>query len=163
MEELIKKDLVTSGKAKSLYETSNEDLYILHYRNDTSAFDGKKIESLEGKGAINNKFNAFVMKHLEENGVSTHFETQISDTESVVKKLEMTPIECVVRNIAAGSICKRLGVQEGLELDPHTFEFFYKVPILFQSVFKKFWSLLLPRLASKPSQGKLLGLREELK
>ena len=126
MEELIKKDLVTSGKAKSLYETSNEDLYILHYRNDTSAFDGKKIESLEGKGAINNKFNAFVMKHLEENGVSTHFETQISDTESVVKKLEMTPIECVVRNIAAGSICKRLGVQEGLELDPPTFEFFYK-------------------------------------
>ena len=126
MEELIKKDLVTSGKAKSLYKTSNEDLYILHYRNDTSAFDGKKIESLEGKGAINNKFNAFVMKHLEENGVSTHFESQISDTESVVKKLEMTPIECVVRNIAAGSICKRLGVQEGLELDPPTFEFFYK-------------------------------------
>ena len=64
MEELIKKDLVTSGKAKSLYETSNEDLYILHYRNDTSAFDGKKIESLEGKGAINNKFNALSIVFL---------------------------------------------------------------------------------------------------
>tara|TARA_B100000579_G_scaffold94348_1_gene74596 strand:+ start:525 stop:1241 length:717 start_codon:yes stop_codon:yes gene_type:complete len=126
MDDLKKKELVNSGKAKSLYETSDRDMYILHYRNDTSAFDGKKMESLEGKGAINNKFNAFVMNHLEENGVPTHFEKQISDTESVVKKLEMTPIECVVRNITAGSICKRLGVEEGLELNPPTFEFFYK-------------------------------------
>ena len=126
MDDLKKKELVNSGKAKSLYETSDKDMYILHYRNDTSAFDGKKMESLEGKGAINNKFNAFVMNHLEENGVPTHFEKQISDTESVVKKLEMTPIECVVRNITAGSICKRLGVEEGLELNPPTFEFFYK-------------------------------------
>jgi len=126
MDDLKKKELVNSGKAKSLYETSDRDMYILHYRNDTSAFDGKKMESLEGKGAINNKFNAFVMNHLEENGVPTHFEKQISDTESVVKKLEMTPIECVVRNITAGSICKRLGVEEGVELNPPTFEFFYK-------------------------------------
>tara|TARA_B100001029_G_C15054679_1_gene453423 strand:+ start:389 stop:1105 length:717 start_codon:yes stop_codon:yes gene_type:complete len=126
MDDLKKKELVNSGKAKSLYETSDRDMYILHYRNDTSAFDGKKMESLEGKGAINNKFNAFVMNHLEENGVPTHFEKQISDTESIVKKLEMTPIECVVRNITAGSICKRLGVEEGLELNPPTFEFFYK-------------------------------------
>mgnify|MGYP001292287133 FL=1 len=126
MDDLKKKELVNSGKAKSLYETSDRDMYILHYRNDTSAFDGKKMESLEGKGAINNKFNAFVMNHLEENGVPTHLEKQISDTESVVKKLEMTPIECVVRNITAGSICKRLGVEEGLELNPPTFEFFYK-------------------------------------
>jgi len=126
MDDLKKKELVNSGKAKSLYETSDKDMYILHYRNDTSAFDGKKMESLEGKGAINNKFNAFVMNHLEENGVPTHFEKQISDTESVVKKLEMTPIECVVRNITAGSICKRLGVEEGVELNPPTFEFFYK-------------------------------------
>ena len=126
MDDLKKKELVNSGKAKSLYETSDKDMYILHYRNDTSAFDGKKMESLEGKGAINNKFNAFVMNHLEENGVPTHFEKQISDTESIVKKLEMTPIECVVRNITAGSICKRLGVEEGVELNPPTFEFFYK-------------------------------------
>ena len=126
MDDLKKKELVNSGKAKSLYETSDRDMYILHYRNDTSAFDGKKMESLEGKGAINNKFNAFVMNHLEENGVPTHFEKQISDTESIVKKLEMTPIECVVRNITAGSICKRLGVEEGVELNPPTFEFFYK-------------------------------------
>jgi len=126
MDDLKKKELVNSGKAKSLYQTSDKDMYILHYRNDTSAFDGKKMESLEGKGAINNKFNAFVMNHLEENGVPTHLEKQISDTESVVKKLEMTPIECVVRNITAGSICKRLGVEEGLELNPPTFEFFYK-------------------------------------
>jgi len=126
MEGLIKKELINSGKAKSLYKTSNEDLYIMHYRNDTSAFDGKKIESLEGNGEINNKFNAYVMKHLEEKGISTHFEDLISDNESVVKKLEMTPIECVVRNIAAGSICKRLGVEEGLELNPPTFEFFFK-------------------------------------
>ena len=110
MEELIKKDLVTSGKAKSLYKTSNEDLYILHYRNDTSAFDGKKIESLEGKGTINNKFNAFIMEYLEKEGIATHFEKLLSETDSLVKKLEMAPVECVVRNVAAGSICKRLGL-----------------------------------------------------
>ena len=126
MEDIKKEKLINSGKAKSLYESSHPDYYLMHYRDDTSAFDGVKKESLEGKGATNNKFNAFIMNYLEKNDVPTHFEKLISETDSLVKKLEMVPVECVVRNIAAGSICKRLGVEEGLDLNPPTFEFFYK-------------------------------------
>lgn len=116
MENIEKGKLISSGKAKSLYESSNPDYYFMHYRDDTSAFDGVKKESLEGKGSTNNKFNAFIMDFLEQKGVPTHFEKLISETESLVKKLEMIPVECVVRNIAAGSICKRLGVEEGIDL-----------------------------------------------
>ena len=126
MEKVEKGELINSGKAKSLYKSSDPDFYIMHYRDDTSAFDGVKKESLEGKGKTNNKFNAFIMLILEKEGVATHFQKLLSDTESLVKKLDMVPVECVIRNVAAGSICKRLGLQEGLNLDPPTFEFFYK-------------------------------------
>ena len=126
MDNIQKGELITTGKAKSLYESNESDFLIMHYRDDTSAFDGKKIESLDGKGTINNKFNAFIMKYLEEEGIPTHFEELISETDSLVKRLEMAPVECVVRNVAAGSICKRLGLEEGMDLNPPTFEFFYK-------------------------------------
>ena len=115
-----------AGKAKSVYLTDDEDKLILHFRNDTSAFDGEKVEKLERKGETNNRFNAFIMEKLEAAGVSTHFEKLLSAEESLVKKLKMIPVECVVRNIAAGSLCKRLGVQEGIDLNPPTFEFFLK-------------------------------------
>ena len=115
-----------SGKAKSVYETDDGDRLVLHFRDDTSAFDGEKKESLARKGAVNNKFNAFIMIKLEAAGIPTHFEKLLSDDQAVVKRLEMIPVECVVRNITAGSIVRRLGVQEGLDLDPPTFEFFLK-------------------------------------
>ncbi|MGI1678552.1 MAG: phosphoribosylaminoimidazolesuccinocarboxamide synthase [Cellvibrionaceae bacterium] len=115
-----------AGKAKSVYTTDSDDLLILHFRNDTSAFDGKKIEQLDRKGMVNNKFNAFVMEKLQAAGIPTHFEKLLSEDESIVKRLDMMPIECVVRNISAGSICRRLGIEEGLELNPPTFEFFLK-------------------------------------
>ena len=115
-----------TGKAKSVYNTDDEDKLILLFRDDTSAFDGKKIEQLSRKGMVNNKFNAFIMQKLEAAGIATHFDSLISDQESVVKRLEMFPIECVVRNISAGSICRRLGVEEGKDLTPPTFEFFLK-------------------------------------
>ncbi len=114
------------GKAKSVYTTDDADSLILLFRNDTSAFDGKRIEQLDRKGMVNNKFNAFIMEKLQAAGIPTHFVRLLSDQESVVKKLDMIPVECVVRNIAAGSIVRRLGVQEGLELTPPTFEFFLK-------------------------------------
>ena len=115
-----------SGKAKSVYETENSDQLILHFRNDTSAFNGQKVEQLDRKGMVNNKFNAEIMQHLEKNGIKTHFVERLSDEESLVKRLEMFPIECVVRNITAGSVCKRLGLEEGVDLNPPTFEFFLK-------------------------------------
>lgn len=121
-----KREELYRGKAKSVYETDVPDKLILFFRDDTSAFDGKKIEQLDRKGMVNNKFNAFIMQKLEAQGIKTHFESLLSERESVVKRLKMIPIECVVRNIAAGSICRRLGVAEGLDLNPPTFEFFLK-------------------------------------
>ena len=115
-----------SGKAKSVFTSDQEDALILYFRDDTSAFDGEKIEQLDRKGMVNNKFNAFVMQHLEEKGIATHFLELLSDTETLVRRLDMFPIECVVRNIATGSICKRLGVEDGLDLEHPTFEFFLK-------------------------------------
>lgn len=121
-----KLDELYAGKAKSVYYTDDENKLILHYRNDTSAFDGGKIEQLDRKGEVNNKFSAFIMQKLEEAGVPTHHEGLLSAEETVVKKLDMFPIECVVRNIATGSITKRLGVEDGITLTPPTFEFFLK-------------------------------------
>ena len=121
-----KREELYRGKAKSVYLTDDKDLLILHFRDDTSAFDGKKIEQLDRKGMVNNKFNGFIMTKLAEAGIPTHFESLLSDQESAVLALQMIPVECVVRNIAAGSICKRLGVEEGIDLNPPTFEFFLK-------------------------------------
>jgi phosphoribosylaminoimidazole-succinocarboxamide synthase len=121
-----KGELLYSGKAKSVYKTDDEDLLILHFRNDTSAFDGKKVEQLDRKGMVNNKFNAFIMEKLQAADIPTHFVKELSDTESVVKRLEMIPVECVIRNIAAGSLCRRLGIEEGIDLSPPVFEFFLK-------------------------------------
>ncbi|QJQ96775.1 MULTISPECIES: phosphoribosylaminoimidazolesuccinocarboxamide synthase [Halomonadaceae] len=121
-----KRQELYAGKAKSVYYTDDPDRLILHFRDDTSAFDGEKMESLARKGMVNNKFNAFIMGKLEAAGISTHFDGLVSDTECVVKKLEMIPVECVVRNIAAGSLVRRLGIEEGRELTPPTFELFLK-------------------------------------
>lgn len=114
------------GKAKSVFTTDDPDRLILLFRNDTSAFDGKKIEQLDRKGMVNNRFNAFIMKRLETAGIPTQFDTLLSDTEVLVKKLDMIPVECVVRNHAAGSLVKRLGIEEGMALNPPTFELFLK-------------------------------------
>lgn len=121
-----KRELLFSGKAKSVYTTDNPDLMVLEFRNDTSAFDGKKVEQLDRKGLVNNKFNAFIMTKLAEAGIPTHFESLLSDTDSLVKRLDMIPLECVVRNVSAGSLCRRLGVEEGKVLEPATFELFLK-------------------------------------
>ncbi|MDZ7802462.1 phosphoribosylaminoimidazolesuccinocarboxamide synthase [Thiohalophilus sp.] len=115
-----------AGKAKTVFTTDDPDRLILEFRNDTSAFDGEKLAQLERKGMVNNKFNAFIMQQLQQAGIPTHFESLLSDQESVVKKLAMLPIECVVRNLSAGSLCRRLGVEEGQSLNPPVFEFFLK-------------------------------------
>lgn len=121
-----KRQELYAGKAKSVYTTDDPDLLVMHFRDDTSAFDGKKKESLARKGMVNNVFNAYIMSRLEEAGISTHFEKRLSATESLVKRMEMIPVECVIRNVAAGGLVKRLGVEEGMALMPPTFELFLK-------------------------------------
>jgi phosphoribosylaminoimidazole-succinocarboxamide synthase len=121
-----KRQELYAGKAKSVYLTDDEDFVILSFRDDTSAFDGEKVEQLSRKGEVNNKFNAFIMDYLKEAGVPTHFEKRLNANESLVKSMKMIPVECVVRNVASGSLCRRLGVEDGLELNPPVFEFFLK-------------------------------------
>lgn len=123
---LNKQSELYSGKAKTLYNTEDDKSLIVVFRDDTSAFDGVKVEQLARKGKVNNYFNAYIMQYLEEHGLKTHFIKLLSDQESLVKKLNMIPIECVIRNITAGSICRRLGLEEGKELDQPIFEFFLK-------------------------------------
>ncbi len=115
-----------AGKAKTVYHTDNAEQLILHFRDDTSAFDGEKMAQLSHKGSVNNQFNAFIMSALEKAGVKTHFIELLSTEESLVKSLDMIPVECVVRNIAAGHLCKRLGIEEGITLEQPIFEFFLK-------------------------------------
>lgn len=121
-----KKQELYAGKAKTVYTTDHADVYILEFRNDTSAFDGEKISQLANKGKVNNLFNAHIMQVLEAAGVATHFVKVLGDQASVVKRLEMIPVECVVRNYAAGGLCRRLGMDEGQLLSPPVFEFFLK-------------------------------------
>jgi phosphoribosylaminoimidazole-succinocarboxamide synthase len=121
-----RREQVYTGKAKSVFTTDDPERLVLLFRDDTSAFDGTKVERLARKGAVNNRFNAFIMERLGAAGVPTHFERVLSENESLVKRLSMFPIECVVRNVAAGSLCRRLGVAEGRDLEPPTYELFLK-------------------------------------
>lgn len=121
-----KREELYAGKAKSVYKTDDPDLLIMHFRDDTSAFDGKKLEQLERKGKVNNIFNAFIMEKLKAAGIPTHFEKRLNDRESLVKCMDMMPVECVIRNVSAGSLVRRLGVEEGQELTPPTYELFLK-------------------------------------
>ncbi len=115
-----------AGKAKTVYTTDDPELLILEFRDDTSAFDGEKVEQLARKGMVNNRFNGFIMERLQDAGIPTHFKRLLSQREALVKRLDMLPIECVIRNISAGSLCRRLGVAEGRDLEPPVFEFFLK-------------------------------------
>jgi phosphoribosylaminoimidazole-succinocarboxamide synthase len=125
-----KREELYAGKAKSVYTTDDPDYLILHFRDDTSAFDGEKVEQLARKGMVNNCFNVFIMGKLQDAGIPVHVERLLSDNETLVKKLDMIPVECVVRNIAAGSLCRRLGIKEGVDLNPPTFELFLKNDVL---------------------------------
>ena len=140
------------GKAKTVFSTENPDLLILEFRNDTSAGDGARIEQFDRKGMVNNKFNYFIMQKLQQAGIPTQMERLLSDTEALVKKLDMVPVECVVRNRAAGSLVKRLGVEEGLILNPPLFDLFLKDdahhdPMINESYCETFGWVSQPHLA----------------
>src|SRR5256712_6398090 len=121
-----KRQELYKGKAKTGYATDDPQLLIMHYRDDVSAFDGAKLAKLDQKGETNNKINAYVMGKLAEAGIATHFVRSINERESLVKALKMLPVECVVRNICAGSMAKRYGIGEGTRLAEPIFEFFLK-------------------------------------
>jgi len=123
---LEKGSVLQKGKSKTLYSTDHEDYLIAEFRDDATAFNSVKKASFAGKGRVNNYFNAFIMQRLAAEGIPTHFIRIRSENEAIVRRLDMLPVECVVRNVAAGSICKRLGVEEGLTLEPPVFEFFLK-------------------------------------
>ena len=114
------------GKAKKVFATADPDLVIVSYKDDATALDGKKRGTIVGKGVINNKMSNFMMQKLEKVGVPTHFVEQLSDRETVVKKVSIVPLEVIIRNIAAGSFSKRYGVEEGTDLKISTIEFSYK-------------------------------------
>jgi len=115
------------GKAKILYKTSDPDLFIQYFKDDASAFDGKKKGTIVDKGVMNNHMSSRIFEYLEENGVKTHFVKNLNDREMLVKNLDIIPVEVVLRNVAAGSLCKRLGIEEGRVFEEQPIlEFFYK-------------------------------------
>ena len=122
-----KGNVLYTGKAKSLFETDDPDYLVAVFRDDTTAFDGEKKASLQEKGAVNNCISTFIMEHLAGVGIPTHLVRQLSDTETLVKRLDMIPLESVMRNIATGSLCRRLGVEPGLALSPPLYELFLKM------------------------------------
>ena len=114
------------GKAKMVFRTDDPELLIVEYKDDATAFNGEKRGTIAGKGVINNRVTNHLMTLLEEQGVPTHFVRELSDRETLVKKVTIVPLEVIVRNISAGSFAKRYGVEEGIVFDAPTIEFSYK-------------------------------------
>jgi len=123
---ITKTEQLYEGKAKKVYATNDEDLVIVSYKDDATAFNGVKKGTIVGKGIVNNKMSNHMFKLLEEVGIPTHFVEQINDRESIVKKVEIVKVEVIVRNIAAGSLSKRLGLPEGTKLKHTVLEYSYK-------------------------------------
>ncbi len=121
-----KLEMLYEGKAKKVYKTDNKDLYVVEYKDDATAFDGEKKGKISGKGVVNNKISSVIFTLIEEKGVPTHFVKYLSETEQLVKAVEIVPLEVIIRNVAAGSISKRLGIEEGTKLSETVLEFCYK-------------------------------------
>ena len=131
------------GKAKKVYSTADENLYIVSYKDDATAFNGLKKGTIVGKGAINNRMSNMLMQMLEKEGVPTHFVKELSDRDTLVKKVSIVPLEVIVRNISAGSFAKRYGVEEGIVFDAPTLEFSYKNDDLGDPLLNRYHALAL--------------------
>ena len=121
-----KLEQIYEGKAKRVYKTDDPELYIVDYKDDATAFNGLKKGTIAGKGIINNQMSNRLMQMIERKGVPTHFVKELSERETLVKKVSIVPLEVIVRNIAAGSFSNRYGVEEGMEFDEPVIEFSYK-------------------------------------
>ena len=120
------KELLYEGKAKKVYATDNPEILLVDYKDDATAFNGQKKGTIAGKGAINNRVTNYMMRLLEKEGVPTHFVEEISERQTLVKKVSIVPLEVIIRNISAGSFAKRFGVKEGIVFPDPTIEFSYK-------------------------------------
>ena len=121
-----KLDMLYEGKAKKVYKTDLDGMYLIEYKDDATAFNAQKRGSIHDKGIVNNKMTSIIFTMLEENGIPTHFEKMIDDRHQLVKAVEIYPLEVIVRNVAAGSMSKRLGIPEGQALEHIVLEFSYK-------------------------------------
>lgn len=118
--------LLYEGKAKQVFATEKESEILIYYKDDATAFDGKKKGSIMGKGAVNNRVSNYMFRKLEERGIPTHFIKELDERRTLARHVQILPIEVIVRNISAGSICARLGLEEGQVFDPYIMEFCYK-------------------------------------
>ena len=143
-----KRDMIYEGKAKKVYTTDDENLVIVSYKDDATAFNGLKKGTISGKGAINNQMSNFLMQMLESNGVPTHFVEELNERDTVVKRVQIVPLEVIIRNISAGSFSKRYGVEEGIVFDEPTIEFSYKNDELGDPLINDYHALAL-KLATK--------------
>ena len=138
-----KLDMLYEGKAKKVYLTDVEDVYIVDYKDDATAFNGLKKGTIIGKGVVNNKMSNHMFRMLEEQGVPTHYVEELSDRETAVKKVKIVPLEVIVRNVSAGSFAKRLGIEEGRKLLVPTLEFSYKDDALGDPFINDYYALAL--------------------
>jgi phosphoribosylaminoimidazole-succinocarboxamide synthase len=144
MEDTMQKlEQLYEGKAKKVFKTEDEDIVIVDYKDDATAFNGLKKGTITGKGVINNKMTNFLFKKLEEEGVPTHLVEELSDRETAVKKVEIVPLEVIVRNVAAGSFSKKLGIEEGTKLLCPTLEFSYKDDALGDPMINDYYAIAI--------------------
>ena len=150
----MKKELLYEGKAKKVYTTDNENELIVDYKDDATAFNGEKKGTIQGKGVINNRVTNHLMKYLESKGIPTHLVKEISERETIVKKVKIVPLEVIVRNIAAGSLSKRLGLPEGTKMASTVLEFCYKDDALGDPMVNEY-HIQAMNLATKEEIGKI--------
>ena len=144
MENIVKGEQLYEGKAKKVYATNDPDLVIVDYKDDATAFNGEKKGTISGKGVINNRMTNYMFKMLQEQaGIPTHLVEEISDRETIVKKVEILPLEVIIRNVAAGSFSKRMGVEEGKQLLTPILEYSYKNDDLGDPFINDYYALAL--------------------
>lgn len=152
-----KKELLYEGKAKKVYATDDPEVLLVDYKDDATAFNGLKKGTIAGKGAINNRVTNFMMQLLEKEGVPTHFVKELSDRETLVKKVSIVPLEVIIRNVSAGSFAKRCGVEEGIVFKKPTIEFSYKNDELGDPLINSYHALALG-LATEEEIEEIKGL-----
>ena len=143
-----KKEQLYEGKAKKVYATDDKNLCIVSYKDDATAFNGLKKGTIVGKGVVNNRMTNMMMRLLEKKGVPTHFVEELSERDTLVKKVSIVPLEVIIRNVSAGSFAKRYGVEEGIAFDEPTIEFSYKNDDLGDPLINNYHALAL-KLATK--------------